>query len=334
MEEINEDPANRVKAPLVDDPSKSVPGTSHRAVKIDLNPPSRIPPKLKGSKLVFFVDGVCQGTAFEDLLDFVPLRLPAGWIPPPVRSEEKLLEVMENYNDDGTLGYYPLVSVFGGGMATINPGPHFEFPPPTDIETLLENSPRPPTHSQVVLSKNGWRSLNERYDEYYAEQAKLDDQDELQALLALNLQQNRKSIPRISVSTTTAPAPASSRGNGPTAAKRTKLSTNNSFEVEATTTNTTAWTNPSSNPYTSMPFATSIGLSDSPVASSTATHHPAERKTNIVRKNLMSLNTLLAHDDDEDDDHAIASSDRGKAGKDAKKDLLFSQQTKEDLLFS
>ncbi|KAI6113333.1 hypothetical protein EDD16DRAFT_1709674 [Pisolithus croceorrhizus] len=42
-----------------------------------------------------------------------------------------------NPYDDGTLGYYPFISLFNYARVRINPGPDFEFPPPPDIEALL-----------------------------------------------------------------------------------------------------------------------------------------------------------------------------------------------------
>lgn len=183
MEDINEDPANRAKVVGLEE-TKAAPGTKSKSDKAKTAPPSRIPPKLPGSRIAFFLDGVCQGVAFEDLYDFLPLRLPDDYIPPRASSSDKLLEVMENYNDDGTLGYYPLVSVFGGGIASINPGPDFAFPPPSDIDALIQKSPRPSasTSSSPPSTSTSWRPLSERYDEYFAEQARLDAMDELIAL--------------------------------------------------------------------------------------------------------------------------------------------------------
>jgi len=139
--------------------------------------PERALPVLEGSKLAFFVDGVCQGVAFEDVYDFLPLRALPG---------ERKKDVRRNWHDDGDLAYFPMVSVFGGAVATLNSGPDFEFPPPDDIEAALWESKRPPTGERMQADgREGagrrWRPLSDRYAEYLAEQNHLDNIDEAEA---------------------------------------------------------------------------------------------------------------------------------------------------------
>lgn len=74
---------------------------------------------LPNSNIKVYKNGVLMGTAFEDLLGFLP---PASKPMPQVGAREGL--------DDGMLGYYPAVSVFRGGVAEVNFGPDFWFPPP------------------------------------------------------------------------------------------------------------------------------------------------------------------------------------------------------------
>lgn len=179
---------------------KAAPGTKSNAKVIDKTPPPRPLPRLAGSKLIFFVDGVCQGIAFSDLFDFLPLRLdendPKNRAVVKVQSADGRLNVLENFHDDGALGYYPMVSVFGGGVATLNPGPDFAFPPPTNLDEIVANSPHPqstPTNSlstpstlpsSTPLLVTPIRPLSERYEEFYAEQASLDSLDEAESIEA------------------------------------------------------------------------------------------------------------------------------------------------------
>ncbi|BGP16427.1 hypothetical protein JCM10213_004017 [Rhodosporidiobolus nylandii] len=143
-------------------------------------PPLRPLSKLEGSKVAFFVNGECQGVAYEDLYDFLPLR--------KEKTDEKKKKdnrlVMENWHDDGALGYFPMASVFHGGIATINAGPDFAFPPPADIEAALRQSPHPPS-TQPLPNAQPWRPLSERYEAFVREQAFLDDQDEQEAIRVL-----------------------------------------------------------------------------------------------------------------------------------------------------
>lgn len=194
MEDLSVDPATKAKE-KVEELKKAAPGTKSRPPPEDLTPPPRDLPKLPQSKIAFFLDGVCQGVAFENIFDFLPLRLHPGQREKRKGTLDAHLKIMENWHDDGVLGYFPLVSVFGGGIATLNPGPDFEFPPPDDIETALRESAIPPQSDEIIVvskeneiveegvekSKKSWRPLCERYAEALGEQRKLDDQDEVEA---------------------------------------------------------------------------------------------------------------------------------------------------------
>ena len=85
-----------------------------------LNPslPAQKPsfPTLQGSFIKVYKNGEFQGTAFENLL---------GFLPPGSQLQGRDL-------DDGMLGYYPAVSVFKYGIVKLNFGPEFEFPPPKE----------------------------------------------------------------------------------------------------------------------------------------------------------------------------------------------------------
>ncbi|GAA5919596.1 hypothetical protein JCM1841_001068 [Sporobolomyces salmonicolor] len=217
MDELLVDPAMRAKQREADEKKKqkpAAPGTKAPPPEADQGPKLRPLPKLEGSKVAFFVDGVCQGVAFEDLYDFLPLRKPPG-----VKEKKKDVRlVMENHHDDGATGYFPFASVFGGGAVTINPGPDFEHPPPDDIEAALRASPHPPTRPPLAHALQhgggggpGWRPLCARYDEFVAEQARLDDLDEIEAIRLL--QEAPPAVPPADPS-----APAKKRRNSPAAA--------------------------------------------------------------------------------------------------------------------
>lgn len=77
---------------------------------------------LPNSSIKVYKNGVLMGTAFEDLLAFLP---PAS--KPQMQVGEKVgpREGMDN----GMVGYYPAISVFRGGAAEVNFGPDFWYPP-------------------------------------------------------------------------------------------------------------------------------------------------------------------------------------------------------------
>ncbi|KAF9036678.1 hypothetical protein BJ165DRAFT_1597673 [Panaeolus papilionaceus] len=103
-------------------------------------PPLRTLPILPGSRIAFFVNGECQGTAFRDIYDYLPLRQTETQrkAKEKKRTREGVKEHRENPFDDGTLGYYPFISLFNEASIKINPGPDFEYPPPDDIDALLD----------------------------------------------------------------------------------------------------------------------------------------------------------------------------------------------------
>ncbi|KAJ3880947.1 hypothetical protein F5051DRAFT_347366, partial [Lentinula edodes] len=135
-------------------------------------------PTLPNSRIAFFINGQPQGTAFHTLYDF--LQLP--------QSERKFKEKdkkkprtrdglkeshKDNPFDDGSLGYYPFISLFNDAEVRINPGPVFEYPPAEDIDAVLDGTPTAATRT--------WRPLSARYPEYMAEQWELDEREELEA---------------------------------------------------------------------------------------------------------------------------------------------------------
>lgn len=112
----------------------------------DLNPFK--PDSLPGSSIKVYKNGEFFGTAFEDLYAFLPPY-----------SEQK--NNVNKFNNNGTLGYYPTVSVFKGGVAEINAGPDFKFKP-SDL-------------------KSDVKEFHELYDQKIADDVVWDIIDEIEA---------------------------------------------------------------------------------------------------------------------------------------------------------
>ncbi|KAI9006654.1 hypothetical protein CLU79DRAFT_779589 [Phycomyces nitens] len=150
-----------------------------RSTEKPLNPPRTIPK----SYIKVYKNGVCQGVLFEDLFDFEDF----GSLPDIImarRNKRRKKQKKDTVNgirmrmeedefdgvraqqwtedppleDDGTLGYYPAVSVFQGGMVTCNFGPDFQYLPDTE---------------------ESWKPMSQRYDEYMAEECVWDLLDEV-----------------------------------------------------------------------------------------------------------------------------------------------------------
>ena len=166
---------------------KNTPG-SRKGVSRNIDPASsqktvigRQLTTLPESCIAFFVNGECQGMAFQDLYSYLPLpRLPTApskrTTNPEVR--EGLRERRPNPYDDGTLGYYPFISLFGEGRVRANIGPDFDFDPGDDIDRILGLTPEVKVEGEPSASGRKWRPLCERYREFMEEQWELDELEE------------------------------------------------------------------------------------------------------------------------------------------------------------
>ncbi|RCI04348.1 hypothetical protein CU098_012669, partial [Rhizopus stolonifer] len=137
------------------------------------------PKTLPGSHITVYKNGVNQGAMYTDLFDFEDF----GSLPESVMSKRSKKKKKPNktsletgiehqmwtddpaVEDDGTLGYYPAVSVFKGGVVTCNFGPDFQYPPTDQTE--------------------GWKPLSRRYEEYMAEECVWDLLDEVSRSLRI-----------------------------------------------------------------------------------------------------------------------------------------------------
>ncbi|CAI2178513.1 16161_t:CDS:2 [Funneliformis geosporum] len=172
-------------------------------------------PVLPGSKIIVYKNGVRQGVAFDNLYSFLP-------------TVDKYTNDDDLTEDDGSLGYYPAVSMYRGGTCTLNFGPHFRYPPPPDpelevasnrstapkvqtfksslIKTLVANpllnkpststssSPSSLNPCKKSTSGRNWNPMSERYMEYVTEDVLYDIVDEVE-LWDWMLSQKKKVIP-------------------------------------------------------------------------------------------------------------------------------------------
>jgi len=163
---------------------KNVPERGTRGASSASGPTQmRTLPTLPHSKIAFFINGQCQGVAFRELYDYRPLRAPADARKAQAKrrtTREGAREHKENHFDDGSLGYFPLISLFNGARVRLNPGPNFAFPPPPDIDALLvrDDDPPLPDANASNAPNRTWRPLCERYAEFMEEQWELDGIEE------------------------------------------------------------------------------------------------------------------------------------------------------------
>jgi COMPASS component BRE2 len=142
-------------------------------------------PVLKGSRITFFLNGkpmtAQNKPAFEDILHFLPLRqtekeAKARQAFEKGTTADALMKQKENPYDDGTLGYYPFVSCFGGAKVKFNPGPVWEAPVADEDWPALSgdgSDAQPRTFPRITP-----RPINERWPEFRAEERIFDDIDD------------------------------------------------------------------------------------------------------------------------------------------------------------
>ena len=140
----------------------------------------KVLPTLKGSKITFFLNGkpmtADNQPAFEDVFHFVPLRqtekeAKARQAFESGTTADALMKQKENPYDDGTLGYYPFVSCFGGAKVKFNPGPVWERPVAEQDWNL--GTKGPDSNEPIVP-----RPINERWPEFRVEERIFDDLDD------------------------------------------------------------------------------------------------------------------------------------------------------------
>ncbi|KAL9104644.1 MAG: hypothetical protein Q9163_000448 [Psora crenata] len=167
----------QVSKPLEDYMNPS-PLPANATTDVDPPNPNNAIPQLRTlpfSSIKIYKNGELLGTPFTELLAFLP---PASKPNTQFGAREGL--------DDGTLGYYPAISVFRGGVVETNFGPEFVYPPPelargkdVVMGNTLDNDSEPATGRQMAGSKSRLRPMSERFDEQIAEDIVYDLIDEV-----------------------------------------------------------------------------------------------------------------------------------------------------------
>ncbi|KAK4632327.1 Set1 complex component ash2 [Fulvia fulva] len=165
----------------------SLQGTSAKeGIKQPPNPNHEQPSlrTLPSSAIRVYKNGKLIGTAFENLLAFLP----------PASAPSKTMGAREGF-DDGLVGYFPAVSCFFGGIAEVNfgDGNHGFWAPPAHLKNTKagKSSKRgpdvdmPDAGLDASKQKAGWnpgrtlRGIGERYKEQVAEDIVWDLVDEV-----------------------------------------------------------------------------------------------------------------------------------------------------------
>lgn len=161
---------DRLPPPVTSGKKRKVEARPAKNVTTGEQGPLRPLPVLEGSVIAYFINGECQGTAFTDIYDYLQLRETTKR---KAAKDRQALNLKERHNpfDDGTLGYYPMVSLYHEAVVRLNAGPDFQFPPPDDIDAVLGRVETP-------SMTRTWKPLSDRYEQFVAETFELDDLEE------------------------------------------------------------------------------------------------------------------------------------------------------------
>lgn len=107
-------------------------------------------PTLPGSRIVVYKNGECMGPMFEDLYLYTPHEGDTAQLQNPAYKN----------TDDGLLGYYPMMSVFSGGVVRLNPGPEFKHAIPEGARPLSDR------YSEKVVEEWYWDLVDEVEAQY------------------------------------------------------------------------------------------------------------------------------------------------------------------------
>lgn len=94
-------------------------------------------PTIPKSRITVFKNGQSHGTMFEDLYSFLPLNVDNDAAASDANTKQQQNSTYRN-TDDGSLGYYPMMSAFLEGIVSLNAGPEFKFPVPEGARPLCE----------------------------------------------------------------------------------------------------------------------------------------------------------------------------------------------------
>lgn len=177
--------AAEAETPVVPKGKKTKNAKSIKSAPAPAEPIMRDLPILAGSSIEFFINGAPASDvpAFSDLYDFPPL--PPIIQNPPKHGRASHANDLKQVDDDGTMGYYPMVSCFGRGKAKLVCGPDFAFPPPGlmgadgtpgGVERASSEAEDESTHTTRAQPI---RPMSDRLAEFRAEEAILDEAEEL-----------------------------------------------------------------------------------------------------------------------------------------------------------
>ncbi|ODV78744.1 uncharacterized protein CANTADRAFT_7087 [Suhomyces tanzawaensis NRRL Y-17324] len=111
-------------------------------------------PKIPKSKITIFKNGVKQPKSIEEIYSFLPTDVENDSLHMSYNTKQQQNPNYRN-TDDGSLGYYPMMSVFQGGIVGLNSGPDFKYPPSVPTKPLNDR------YEEAVIDEWYWDLIDE-----------------------------------------------------------------------------------------------------------------------------------------------------------------------------
>lgn len=116
-------------------------------------------PTIPGSRIDVYKNGEFMGTMFEELYLFLPVNINDDALAADANTKQQQNPSYRN-SDDGTLGYYPMMSVYLDGIVRLNAGPGFKYGAPAGAVPLCDN------YTVKVVDDLYWDLVDEVEAEY------------------------------------------------------------------------------------------------------------------------------------------------------------------------
>lgn len=129
--------------------------------KNNLTHASKNLPIIPNSRIVVYKNGEKIGTMFEDIYSFLPVKFHNDQLNETIYNAKQQQNANYRNSDDGSLGYYPMLSVFLNGIVGLNPGPDFKFPvEEPDLKPLSDR------YNESIIEEWLWDLIDEVEAEY------------------------------------------------------------------------------------------------------------------------------------------------------------------------
>lgn len=132
---------------------------------IEMDDKTKNIPIIPNSRIRIFKNGI-EKDCISDIYSFLPTNLEDTEDINLGPNTKQQLNPNYRNTDDGSLGYYPMLSAFQYGVVQLNPGPNFDYSPPPITTDRQEVKPLCTRYSDQVVEQLYWDLIDEVEAQY------------------------------------------------------------------------------------------------------------------------------------------------------------------------